>query len=362
MPSKIDFSKFVEKDTLDFFRHPVYFSSYFSSDDWAALFVFFTKHPEIKRIKNLNLKHIDVTYQTGCTDGLKQNTTLTSLSLDLSFQRISIAGAKSIANVLKQNTTLTSLKLCWVDIDDDAQYIADMLKQNTTLRSLDLSYNKINSYGAQYIADMLLKQNTTLTSLNLSYNGICNYGAKSIADALQQNTTLRSLDLKWNEIGNDGAQSIADALKQNTTLTSLYLGRKVDTNSNSAKSIEKVLKKNMIMMSLNPDYNFNSSPLTDEDKKMFKEYREELLQHMDDRFINNPIGRKKANDAIKDPTTRLGQVFTEENITVFGTTVWNKQSDIDNQIMRFFHPQSPELNRERVFLDEEDILQNDCGL
>ena len=304
MPRQIDFSKYVVKyksDTLDF---PWYYM-YFSSHDLTTLFAFLVEHPEIKRIQRLNLCNV------GNND------------------------AKSIADALKQNTTLTSLGLMWDKISNDGmQSIADALKQNTTLRSLDLTCGKISNDAAQSIADML-----------------------------KQNTTLRSLDLICGEISTDAAQSIADALKQNTTLTSLGLGYYIYNmiGNDGAQSIEKVLKTNMIMMSLNPDYNFNC-PLTDKDKKIFKKYREELLQHMDDRLADNPIGRKKANDALKDPTTLLGQAFAEENITVFGTTVWNTQSDINNQIMRFFHPQSPALNRERVFLDEEDILQNDCGL
>ncbi len=90
-----------------------------------------------------------------------------------------------------KNAYLAELNLLGCRMGDaGAKAIADGLRQNSTLTSIDLRYNGIGDAGAAAIADGL-RQNANLQSIYLGANEIGDAGAAAIAaiaDGLRQNS------------------------------------------------------------------------------------------------------------------------------------------------------------------------------
>ena len=236
--------------------------------DWTS--------PERILKKNLeNLEKLDNNSVKVFADALKMNTTITSLTLNLSahgdsYEYIADAlknnktvaqisfnsskmgneGIKHIAEALKVNEEIHWVGLRFNKIGaEGAQYLSDALKENTSIDSLDLMRNKIGAEGAFYIAEAL-KVNTTLRSLNLKKNNIMGEGAKSISEALEVNAALDTLDMCYNKIGDVGASYIANALLTNKPLSELNLAYNEITDQTSAKAIANCLKNNTTLTSL----------------------------------------------------------------------------------------------------------------
>ena len=198
-------------------------------------------------IKTLNLERTHVYFYEveHIAAALKENTTLTSLSLtsflscqhditiiakaligkitikylSLNNNNIKLEGTNAIVDALRENTTIIYLSLDDNQIDDQpATAIATLLRENTTIKTLSLTCNYIGDTGAIAIANAL-RENTTLTSLSLRYNKIGDVGGLAIAEALKINTTLRELFLFHNNFSDAGKIKIINALTENTTLT-----------------------------------------------------------------------------------------------------------------------------------------------
>lgn len=198
-------------------------------------------------IKTLNLERTHVYFYEveHIAAALKENTTLTSLSLtsflscqhditiiakaligkitikylSLNNNNIKLEGTNAIVDALRENTTIIYLSLDDNQIDDQpATAIATLLRENTTIKTLSLTCNYIGDTGAIAIANAL-RENTTLTSLSLRYNKIGDVGGLAIAEALKINITLRELFLFHNNFSDAGKIKIINALTENTTLT-----------------------------------------------------------------------------------------------------------------------------------------------
>ncbi|XP_066024648.1 NLR family CARD domain-containing protein 3-like isoform X2 [Pocillopora verrucosa] len=207
----------------------------------------------------LNLTNLNLSYNrisdagAACiAEAIKVNKTLTNL--DLSWNDISAAGATCIAEAIKVNKTLTNLNLSKNDFSDaGATCIAEAIKVNKTLTNLNLCYNDISAAGATCIAEAI-KVNKTLTNLNLSYNRISAAGATCIAEAIKVNKTLTNLDLSWNDISAAGATCIAEAIKVNKTLTNLNLSKN-DFSAAGATCIAEAIKVNKTLTNLDLSWN-----------------------------------------------------------------------------------------------------------
>ena len=93
--------------------------------------------------------------------------------LPLSHSRLTKELVAMSIETLKTNSTFTGLLLdkCNIDVANAAE-LAGQLKENSTLTSLSLSANThIGEVGADALAKGL-KENSTLTSLDLSHNQI----------------------------------------------------------------------------------------------------------------------------------------------------------------------------------------------
>ena len=152
--------------------------------------------------------------------GLKQNIIKT---FNLERTHVYFYEVEHIAAALKENTTLTSLSLTsFLSCQHEITIIAKALIGKITIKYLSLNNNHIKLEGTNAIVDAL-RENTTIKTLSLTCNYIGDTGAIAIANALRENTTLTSLSLRYNKIGDVGGLAIAEALKINTTLRELFL-------------------------------------------------------------------------------------------------------------------------------------------
>ncbi|NXE86448.1 LRC34 protein, partial [Menura novaehollandiae] len=107
--------------------------------------------------------------------------------------------------------------------DDDLGVLASVLCQAAFVTGLDLAYNVLTDAGAKTMATFL-QENSTLRYLNLMFNDIGTSGAELIAGALHRNESLVHLRMTGNKIGNQGGMFFASMLKINSTLEKLDLG------------------------------------------------------------------------------------------------------------------------------------------
>jgi hypothetical protein len=104
-------------------------------------------------------------------------------TLDVRANKISDAGAMTLAEALKANTSVSNIDLGCHEIGDaGAVALAVTLKTNTTVTKISLYSNKIGDSAALALIDAL-KTNTSVTTINLKRNAIYEYGTKrAIAD------------------------------------------------------------------------------------------------------------------------------------------------------------------------------------
>lgn len=184
-------------------------------------------HLTVLRLKNMNLLCNE---QNGLTlsEMVKMNKTLKHLDLSEN-ELFSDSGACCILRGLKQNTTLVTLslhKICLKATEETNHLLSEMLQVNTTLEHLDLSSNlSLSDSGICSIFEGL-RSNSTLLHLNICNTNISSEGAVRIADSLQHGScSLRILDIGMNSIGTNGFARIADSLEFNRLLEKLLIQR-----------------------------------------------------------------------------------------------------------------------------------------
>ncbi|NWR46553.1 LRC34 protein, partial [Regulus satrapa] len=210
--------------------------------------------------------------------------------LDLAYNLLTDAGAKTIATFLQENSTLRYLNLMFNDIGTSgAELIAGALHSNQSLVHLRMTGNKIGNQGGIFFASMLkinstlekldlgdcdvglqclvataialtqnkslkainlnrpllssqqeettvhiarmLRTNSSLVELHLGKHGMKNFGVERLCEALCKNSSLRYLDLSCNNIISDGAKFLGELLKRNQTL------RILDLNANRIEDV-----------------------------------------------------------------------------------------------------------------------------
>ncbi|XP_064241277.1 leucine-rich repeat-containing protein 34 isoform X2 [Passer domesticus] len=203
--------------------------------------------------------------------------------LDLAYNLLTDAGAKTMATFLQENSSLQYLNLMFNDIGTSgAELIAGALHSNQSLVHLRMTGNKIRNQGGMFFASMLkinstlekldlgdcdvglqclvataialtqnkslkainlnrpllssqqeettvhiarmLRSNSSLVELHLGKHEMKNFGVERLCDALYENSSLRYLDLSCNNIICDGVKFLGELLKRNQTLEILDLG------------------------------------------------------------------------------------------------------------------------------------------
>ena len=122
------------------------------------------------------------------------NFDVNATTLDLSYNKIGVEGARALALNLANVKCLTTL---------------------------DLSYNKIGDEGARALA-LNIANAKCLTTLNLSYTNVGDEGARALALNLANAKCLTTLDLSGNKIGDEGARALALNLANQIVLVNLY--------------------------------------------------------------------------------------------------------------------------------------------
>jgi Ran GTPase-activating protein (RanGAP) involved in mRNA processing and transport len=124
-------------------------------------------------LHNKDLKSLDLSQNRITTFNFNtNNTTFILEELNLSYNHITILGAKNLSKILEK---------C------------------TILKSLNLSYNFIGTEGATYIIDKCL----SLNSIYLASNRITDDGMEKLTQLLIQRTSLNYLTINDNNIGID---------------------------------------------------------------------------------------------------------------------------------------------------------------
>ncbi|XP_016156232.1 PREDICTED: leucine-rich repeat-containing protein 34 isoform X1 [Ficedula albicollis] len=148
--------------------------------------------------------------------------------LDLAYNLLTDAGAKTMATFLQENSTLRYLNLMFNDIGTSgAELIAGALHSNQSLVHLRMTGNKIGNQGGMFFASMLII-NSTLEKLDL---GDCDVGLQCLvatAIALTQNKSLKAINLNRPLLSSRQEETtvhIARMLRTNSSLVELHLGK-----------------------------------------------------------------------------------------------------------------------------------------
>ena len=144
----------------------------------------------------LNLGHISFTSECIKTIARFLGKKICLTTFRLSDVKISKEDGRLLTHSLRKNQPLESFGLsCTSGIGLPA--VVDEHGQTIHLTSLDLSYNRLPVAGAGVMAEFI-SSNTTLKKLFLAGNGLRNASAKILLPAVVQNKSLQDLDLSHN--------------------------------------------------------------------------------------------------------------------------------------------------------------------
>ena len=176
----------------------------------------------------------DMSGEWGCglSDGLAENTSLTTLSLTWnSCSDISEDWRHGLGDGLAKDTSLTALSLtlnsCSDMSGDWAHVLGDGLAKNKSLTALSLALDSCNYMGRDWAHDLGdgLARNTSLTTFSLALTDNIS-GTYRLGDGLAENTSLTTLILKFESYTgkrSDWPHFLEDCLAKNTSLTTLKL-------------------------------------------------------------------------------------------------------------------------------------------
>ena len=161
-------------------------------------------------------------------DGLRNNSSICSLLISISYQCISQEVIHEILKIYQEKRNITYLCIGQTNLTMNG---ADNIITTTLRRFSSIRHIRLNCCG---ITDDLLSQiveavrgHRSLEELNIEMNRIGNVGCQTLATLLEDpNSNLQSLLLSRNSdnpIGNEGAMAIINSLSNNTKLKELQL-------------------------------------------------------------------------------------------------------------------------------------------
>lgn len=146
---------------------------------------------------------------------------------------------------------ISRLSLTENAIDDDlCRMIVGGLVENKHLISLDLSHNRISDAGAAALGTVMMQPCLRLKTLDLSDNDIRAEGAQMLGDALAVNKCLTWLSLRMNRLGDLGGEPIFDALRYNDTLTYLDISNN-EVGMQSVRALNGAVRERCSLVTLN---------------------------------------------------------------------------------------------------------------
>ena len=141
--------------------------------------------------------------------------------LNLSGNHISDMVARCMVVLLANSVELQQLYLSRCDLQENA---LNLLMRNTqcTIQHLDISYNIVSDASAKHVADMISK-NTKLTHLDLSNCNMKERGLGLIVKAINKSVMLQYVDLKSSQVNVSIAGELAAFISDNHRLDHLCL-------------------------------------------------------------------------------------------------------------------------------------------
>lgn len=203
-------------------------------------------------IEDLNLSNNKIS-DAGCkslADLLVYNDFSCKLKrLDISKNDITFKGINGIFLAVRYNPTLTSLNCEANPLGSPAgQSLHFLMMNNYALCYLNLNSTKLKNEGLNNLSKGLAA-NKSLTNLNLGNNEIKDLGIIPLCEALCENEILKILDLSFNCI-RDGSH-LGNMLKKNMGLESLNLKEnKIKEHSGSLFVEASLMKTNLIKLNL----------------------------------------------------------------------------------------------------------------
>ena len=167
-------------------------------------------------------------------DALRESKVSRIEELDLSYNRIGLPGAESVAAYVAVTASLTSVNLLSNKMDiESATMLLKVKAEKSMLRTLcGLTHEEteinLNSQGLGPADAMLLAPEvsvmTSLTKILVSWNELGDEGTTILCDAIRESTVskVEELDLERNEIGPNGAKAIAALCADKASLTSVW--------------------------------------------------------------------------------------------------------------------------------------------
>ncbi|STY29508.1 Gala protein type 1, 3 or 4 [Legionella wadsworthii] len=199
-----------------------------------------------KSLQELEIMDCNLQVESGLLKLLSENQSLKKLHLGLNYLD---KGIDYLVDGLRQNTSLTSLNVmsCGLDLCDP-YLLAEAISQHPSLTHLDLSYNGLNPI--ENPLPTLILDNSSIRSLNLSRNGIEDEGIRYISSSIKNNQSLNTLILNGNHITDKGVGHLSEALQQNNTLVHLDI---TENDITSVRILTEQLQNNITITSIDCD-------------------------------------------------------------------------------------------------------------
>jgi hypothetical protein len=143
---------------------------------------------------------------------------------------------KLLSEALVQNKTIEKLCLHSNQLQLPAviRGTKKAMKALSRLTHLDLSFNKLSLSGAKSMAKFLAGEDSKLISLVMMKNNLTSKGANVLLSSVKKNMTLQHLDMSRNWITNKSVPAVIDLLQNNSTLVTLDL-----SGNKGLKTVEK---------------------------------------------------------------------------------------------------------------------------
>ena len=180
---------------------------------------------------NIDNIYANIATNRGLYDGIKSNSSITSLNLGYDDDNPNLRIADEILQACQVNKNLTRLDISCYNlnsVNDLQQNGGDTAISATLNRCANLTH--ITLYSCRITDEHFLpmveamREHNSVEELCLSANLIGNTGGQALATLLEDsNCNLHTLELKGNQIGIIGVKAIANALSNNTKLKKLNL-------------------------------------------------------------------------------------------------------------------------------------------
>jgi Ran GTPase-activating protein (RanGAP) involved in mRNA processing and transport len=259
---------------------------------------------------------------------LSDTSSITELDIHWSYGGLPTVGLTSVLQALARRPTLTKLALRRVRLDrDDARLIRLALCNIPSLQSLALTEGTLGTAELAELAPALY-HNTSIKVLDMSGNNLFEMeSAEIFRDILRSNKTMTALNLSWSNFGETtgAAECIADGLGSNSTLLKIDLSGCALGDGDVSTLAQRLVSQNTTLRKLTLSHN----SITSTGVGVLLEAMEHSRHHITDLDLSrNPIrnegtsllARSLGNNALPN-LTRLSLSDCEFDVDALITLV-----------------------------------------